>query len=1040
MINKFIWLLIVIILLLSVRPVLSQQSPVNGYAVQHFTDENGLPQNSINDLLFDKNGYLWLASQVGLVRYNGSAFKLYYPNDKPIMESNIAILGKDDKGSIYFQTSDHNLYCYADHNGQPLSPLNTPASRQPLLLNGQKQLFDFSPFLKNARSVQETERRRSIFGDLFDHKGNFYVAGNNRVYFTWRDSIYYYDGADLHPLSRVTGPSNMMLIAGNRFYLLNRDTVNAVYEEGRKIAGTILIQGDPQQPFPAHIAVDQYRLYSCARFKHLLVGNLLYRLFAGADGNLRAQYLLNLDFIPNISSVEYNAGLDLLLVASYTEGFYFLRRNRFVMDNWPAGLREKMEHHLFGPMALHAEKQILTDKFIFTPSGDFSWVSGHGPIWQRCLYIDRQDRIWAAFDSLPKRLTSGMEPAAVYPLLDANITDYAEDSAGRLYCLTEQSLWIFDNDRFRRLDLPLPSHPDNQVNEVMRFVGPHRLWIGHTNGLIEYDPDRNEAHPIPALAGSHVRAIHRCKDGTILIGTYGQGYYYYDHGQFVRMPLDKNGFLTTAHCFLEDHTGNIWIPCNKGLFKTPKADMDAWVRKESDQLYYYYYGRQDGLLTNEFNGGFNSCGVITPEGFVALLSMKGMVCFYTDSLKTDFPDGAIDITELDIDGRSARCEDTIRVSAGYNSLTVRVASPYLGNRNNLYLQYSLAGLPEKWQEVPEDGMLNFSRLAPGNYTLQVRKVNGFGKNNYAYRQWNIVVPPYFYRTTWFQIGVILIMVILLGLLIQLRLKLKEKKKEVRAKNEKLKATVDRLEETVAKLQHSEQAQAKTSRQREKLISLVIHDLRSPLRFLTMLAGDLHDNQASFSAAEIRDRSYWVKKGAQDVYNFSEDFLLWVTSQKDNFKISKQLFFVRPLLQEIYDFFLEQVLQKGNNITFEADETLQAWSDPHLVITIIRNLADNANKYTIQGAIHISARRDGSHLLITVADTGKGMSRQQVAAFLGDDNLDNVKSGSQLGHKFIFDLTQRLDGTLSVESSENTGTTVSLRIPIDPPASAQEASD
>jgi signal transduction histidine kinase len=72
--------------------------------------------------------------------------------------------------------------------------------------------------------------------------------------------------------------------------------------------------------------------------------------------------------------------------------------------------------------------------------------------------------------------------------------------------------------------------------------------------------------------------------------------------------------------------------------------------------------------------------------------------------------------------------------------------------------------------------------------------------------------------------------------------------------------------------------------------------------------------------------------------------------------------------------------------------------------------------------------EGPSVLISVADTGKGMSPQQVAAFLGDDSLDNMKSGSQLGHKFIFDLTQRLSGTLSVRSIEQKGTTVDLRLP------------
>ena len=154
----------------------------------------------------------------------------------------------------------------------------------------------------------------------------------------------------------------------------------------------------------------------------------------------------------------------------------------------------------------------------------------------------------------------------------------------------------------------------------------------------------------------------------------------------------------------------------------------------------------------------------------------------------------------------------------------------------------------------------------------------------------------------------------------------------------------------------------------------------------------------------------------------------MTSQKDNFKLSKQLFPIQPLLREIYDFYLEQVLQKGNSIEYDAEEDLQVFSDPHLLITIIRNLTDNANKYTDHGSIRIEAKKDADGWLITVSDTGRGMNQLQVEAFLGQGSLDNVRSGSQLGHKFVFDLTQRLDGTLTVASREGKGTIVSLHIP------------
>src|SRR5580700_2599159 len=162
MITKFISL-VLFLLTLTATPVFPQSELANGYAIQHFTDENGLPQNSINALLFDKNGFLWLASQVGLVRFNGTSFDLYYPDDKPEMESNILYLATDDQGSILFQTDDHNLYRYAGNNSHLVKAVNTAVLKRPSLINANRQFFDFSSFLRNTAPGAESDRRRQIF-------------------------------------------------------------------------------------------------------------------------------------------------------------------------------------------------------------------------------------------------------------------------------------------------------------------------------------------------------------------------------------------------------------------------------------------------------------------------------------------------------------------------------------------------------------------------------------------------------------------------------------------------------------------------------------------------------------------------------------------------------------------------------------------------------------------------------------------------------------------------------------------------------------
>jgi signal transduction histidine kinase len=1032
MINKAIRLAAIFLFFsLAARPVLSQTESVNGFHIEHFTDENGLPQNSINDLVFDGQGYLWLASQVGLIRFDGQSFSLYAPQDKPAMESNFVGLGKDPQGLLYCQTDDHRLYSLMDGRGQatPLTWENSPAAHRTLLLNTHRQLVDFSDWLRGGASPGDAHYRQLIFKYLSEHTDNFYAIDPSRLYYTFRDSLFYYAGDRIMHLG-TGGRERVGFAAGmghvveinRRLYFLGADSVVAAYEDGRRVSGASALRGDLRNDLSAHrVTAGDLRLFT-GMGNQLLAGKRLYELFRSPDGSLETRWLFDLDFINNVSAVAAEPMSDLLLVTSQTEGFYILRKTRFKGPAFAPALQKEMDRYLFGPMVLRGE-EVITDRFLFGPSGAYTLLSDQNPPWQRCLFLDKHDRLWGAFGEAPRQMGVRMELIRSFPGLDGEIVDYQEDNGGNLYCLTERSIWRSDGVGFKRIFENNPVWPqitaktaenDGKMgkNESFCLVAPNLFWIAGTQGLSEFNISAGSGRSIPEMAGSHVRSIHVCRDGSVLLGTYGQGYFYYRHGRFFPMPLDKNGYLITAHGFLEDDQGFVWIPCNKGLFKVPKQDLDTWCDSPGGLLYYYYYGRQDGLHTNEFNGGFNASGLITPKGLIVLLSMKGMVCFHADSLRSDPPPGPIDLTHLEIDGRPAPVSDRISLPSGYESLSLQVTCPYLGNRNNLYLEYLISGLADDWKELEPDGHINLSRLSPGHYQLQVRKVNGFGKDNFSYRHWNIVVVPRFYQTVWFKGLAGVTGLLLICLLVRSRIMLRQKRKE--------------LQEKAENLEKSRRALLQTNKMREKLISLVIHDLRSPIRFLSMMANDLHEHLGQLSAEETRERSYWIRKGTQDLYTFSEDLLLWVTSQKNNFSISKGLVPIQPLLQEMSEFFREQLIQKGNCLDVEAAPELTIYSDPHILITILRNLVDNANKHTSNVKITIRAYEDVAHTVLSVADTGKGMSAAQVAFFLDRANLDGIRSGTQLGHQFILDLTYKMNGTVSVTSQEGAGTTVVLR--------------
>ena len=238
---------------------------------------------------------------------------------------------------------------------------------------------------------------------------------------------------------------------------------------------------------------------------HLLAGHQLYRVQPTEDGRLRADFIANLDFIPNISAVEYNAGLDLLLIATPTEGFYLLRRNNFGIGGWTPALKQALARHPFGPLVLRNQTEILTDWFAFRPDGWYQLAKDTSSTWQRCLYVDKHDQLWGALNNQPRRLSADLDPLATLPALDANIVDYQEDSAGQLYCLTERSLWRLGPDGFHRL---YTRPPDQSNNECFSRAGSHRFWMATDNGLILYDEVSGSAEPVPELNNKQTRAIH----------------------------------------------------------------------------------------------------------------------------------------------------------------------------------------------------------------------------------------------------------------------------------------------------------------------------------------------------------------------------------------------------------------------------------------------------------------------------------------------------------------------------------------------------
>ncbi len=236
-------------------------------------------------------------------------------------------------------------------------------------------------------------------------------------------------------------------------------------------------------------------------------------------------------------------------------------------------------------------------------------------------------------------------------------------------------------------------------------VLPGEIWIATRNGMYAYDIAAGKVRGKPILPDVYVRSIFKARDNSIWIGTYGNGFFKYEGGRFVPLPLDPKKYLATAHTFLEDDLGFFWISTNHGIFQIRKEDLDLAANGNSGSYFIYYYDKSYGFNTNEFNGGCNPAALKGPEGDFYFPSLNGIVYFHPDKIPADFPGNAILIDDITADSVNQADKQAIRVRPDFNHLVVDVSTPFYGLEDNLRLEYKLDPIDDTWNPVNRDGKI-----------------------------------------------------------------------------------------------------------------------------------------------------------------------------------------------------------------------------------------------------------------------------------------------------------------------------------------------
>lgn len=221
--------------------------------------------------------------------------------------------------------------------------------------------------------------------------------------------------------------------------------------------------------------------------------------------------------------------------------------------------------------------------------------------------------------------------------------------------------------------------------------------------------------------------------------------------------------------------------------------------------------------------------------------------------------------------------------------------------------------------------------------------------------------------------------------------------------------------------------------KDRLISVLAHDLRAPLSTLRGLFGLLQDDTISYN--EMLEMIPSVLKKLEYTSDFLDTLLFWINSQMENFENFAKSFYIKEVVVFETSNYQEQATLKGISLIDNVPADLVVSADPNSIRIVIRNLVTNAIKFSNQNDnIEITAGKfDESNIFISVKDTGTGMNEEQLDKIFKTKVNSKVgtqnESGTGMGMLFCKDLVEKCNGKIWVKSKIGEGTEFTFTIPI-----------
>ena len=724
---------------------LDPRKSLTQYSRTTWTQEAGLPQDTIRAIAQTPDGYLWLGTDEGLARFDGYDFVVYDRASGALPDNSVIALSAARDGSLWVGTQggltryyDGHFRTYTKKDGLPddtvISLCADPKGGVWIVADAALVRFQnekFTTFAPN-RDVPVTAARTVTV----DAAGDLWVAGYSRVVKRTGDRFVEVVspqtmGATV-VLAMLVDRSGTLWLAGNTG-LMRRTVDGKVQKFGEK-------DGLPDVSVRA-IAFD--------RDGNLWAGtnNGLSRLENGhfasapnADGGQVVRCLME-DREGNLW-IGANGGLsrwrsDIFTVYGKSEGLPSDEPTTVFQDRagriW-AGFND-MGLVEFGPGGRNLSiREGLPDTEVF-----------------QIRQARNGDLLVATRQGLARYSGGHFQKFHVPDPLGRNVVfDALEDRDGALWLALPGGLSVLRDNEFRNL---VPGSP--QLNDFVVTLCQTRdgsIWAGtYGKGVWRIQGEQMRHYTVnQGLSSDQIRSLYEDDDGTIWIATFGGGLVSI-HGETISRFTAANGLLSDNIAKVLDDGESLWLSTTRGICRVPRQQLTDFAAGRRKRLEPENYGVEDGLRSAQCAPTYPVAGggIRSVDGRLWFPTSRGLAVLDPGARKSPAPAPIAHVVAVAANGRTLDPRAAARMSPRIERIQIRYTGVHLGAPERVRYSYWLEGLDQGWIDGGTRRVIDYNTLGHGHYRFRVRaQVEGSPPTEDG---WSFEILPQFWETVWFRL-------------------------------------------------------------------------------------------------------------------------------------------------------------------------------------------------------------------------------------------------------------------------------------------------